>query len=99
MMRLSLLLLMMGCSGFETQKMVVPPQQMVGGLVLPVALAVNDRHVYWLEFGPQNQGLCGIVSRVEKTAACDAGCVDVLTDMRFLVLSLALGKNDVCWLE
>jgi hypothetical protein len=91
--------MMLGCSGFETQKMAVPPAMMVGGLVLPVGVAVNDRHVYWLEFGPQNQGLCGMVSRVEKAAACDAGCADVLTNMRFLVVSLALGSDDVCWLE
>jgi hypothetical protein len=97
-MRLLSLLMIMGCSGFETEKMTVPPSMMVGGLVLPVGVAVNDRHVYWLEFGPQNQGLCGMVSRVEKSAACDGGCADVLSDMQFLVISLALGSDDVCWL-
>jgi hypothetical protein len=98
-MRWISLLMMLGCSGFENQKMAVPPSMMVGGLVLPVGVAVNDRYVYWLEFGPQNQGLCGMLSRMEKSAACDAGCADVLTNMRFLVISLGLGSDDVCWLE
>jgi hypothetical protein len=99
-----IVLLVSACSGFQANPGMpdLAPAQLAGGLVLPIAVAVNDRHVYWLEWGPQHQGLEGSLSRVDKLTGCaqaDAGCVDGLTDMRFLVLSLALGPDDACWLE
>src|SRR2546430_611659 len=103
-MRTLVCLLVCGCTGFQPGA--TPPDYtpslLAAGLVLPVALAVNDRHVYFLEFGPQNQGLEGTLSRVDKQAGCaqaDAGCRDLLADMRFLVVSLALAPDDACWLE
>jgi hypothetical protein len=99
-----LALTLSACSGFQATEGMpdLAPSLLAGGMVLPIAVAVNERHVYWLEWGPQHQGLEGSLARVDKLSGCaqaDAGCIDVLGDMRFLVLSLALGPNDACWLE
>jgi hypothetical protein len=78
------------------------PVTLAAGLVLPVDVAVNDRQVYWLEYGGQNQGLCGTVNRVGKLDGCpqaDAGCVDQIAWERFQVAAMALGDSDVCWIE
>src|SRR5205814_2014249 len=44
----------------------------------------------------------GTLSRVDKQTGCaqaDAGCSDLLADMRFNLVSLTLAPTDVCWLE
>jgi sugar lactone lactonase YvrE len=94
------------CSSFQTNPDLSPPDYspklLASGFVLPLGVEVSDRHAYVLEFGPQNQGLEGTLSRVDKVDGCaqaDAGCRDILADMRFNVASLALASNDVCWLE
>jgi hypothetical protein len=78
------------------------PEILAQNLVLPVDIAVNDTYVYWLEYGPQTQGLEGTVTRVRKSTGCaqaDLGCLDLLANCRFRLESMTLGPSEVCWIE
>lgn len=83
---------------------ICPAELVAKDRILPIALAVNASHVYWLEYGPQHQGLEGSVNRIAKGQSCpayDGGCVEDLTPGwgRFRVESIALTPEDACWLE
>jgi hypothetical protein len=83
-----------------------PPVRLAKDLVLPSDIAVDGTHVYWAEYGPQNQGLEGTITRIPRDTTCvpaDAGCRDVVVGQApfgiFRVNSVALASQDVCWIE
>ena len=78
------------------------PTVVAKNLALPIDVAVNDEHVYWIEFGPQYQGLKA-ASCASKYSTCFSasppGRLDIMADSRFLLESLALAADDVCWID
>jgi hypothetical protein len=83
-----------------------PPVLLAKNLVLPIDVAVDGTHVYWAEYGPQNQGLEGTITRIPTNTTClaaDAGCLDVIAGQApygiFRVSGVALASQDVCWIE
>jgi hypothetical protein len=74
------------------------------GRVIPIDLAISATHIYWLEAGPQHQGLEGALFRMAKTCG-DAGCVEKIFGPGpgelglFRPTALALGAEDICWLQ
>jgi DNA-binding beta-propeller fold protein YncE len=83
-----------------------PPVLLAKDLVLPIDIAVDSTHVYWAEYGPQNQGLEGTITRIPTNTTCvlaDAGCRDVMVGQApsgiFRVNSVALASQDLCWIE
>lgn len=79
------------------------------GLYGPVSIAVDGKHLYWIEVGQVPPGTFGQLVRIAKASGCKArSCFDILDDrvldgqlqgQNIYEAHVALGVNDVCYTQ